>query len=186
MQGRQPGDLIYKDQDKDGVVGSKDLVYLGSNIPRYTYGVNLGATYKGFDLGALLQGVGKVDINTMVMRRAPTSRDNNFKDFMAGAWTSANPNATYPRLSTSQANNTSSSFWIQSGAYLRLKSVQLGYTLPAAWIRKSGISRARIYVSGQNLLTFSKLENDIDPEAPNDNRYYPQVKTYTFGLNVEL
>jgi hypothetical protein len=69
---------------------------------------------------------------------------------------------------------------------VRLKSVQLGYTLPSAWTQKAGLSRCRFYVSGQNLLTFSSLEKDIDPEAPNDDRYYPQVKTYTFGLNVEF
>jgi TonB-linked SusC/RagA family outer membrane protein len=181
-----PGDLIYKDQNKDGVVDSKDWVYLGSSIPRYTYGVNLGATYKWFDLGALFQGVGKVDMNDMISRAAPTSRDNNFRDYMAGAWTAANPNATYPRLSTGKQNYTSSSYWIQSASYVRLKSVQLGYTLPGAWLQKAGLTRCRLYVSGQNLLTFSRLEKDIDPEAVNDDRYYPQVKTYTFGLNVEF
>jgi TonB-linked SusC/RagA family outer membrane protein len=181
-----PGDLIYKDQDKDGTVGPKDMIYLGNSIPRDTYGVNLAASYKWFDLGALFQGVGKVDINDMIMRGAPTSRDNNFRDFMANAWTAANPNAAYPRLSTGRQNYLSSSYWIQSGAYVRLKSVQLGYTLPGEWMHKAGLSRCRLYVSGQNLLTFSKLEKDIDPEAPNDDRYYPQVKTYTFGLNVEF
>ena len=181
-----PGDLEYKDQDKDGTVGSKDLVYLGSNIPRYTYGVNLGAGYKGFDLSALLQGVGKVDINDMIMRASPTSRDNNFKPYMANAWTAANPNSNYPRLSTGKQNDVSSSYWIQSGAYLRLKSVQLGYTLPKLWLQKAGFTRVRFYVTGQNLLTFSKLEKDIDPEAPNDDRYYPQVKNYTFGCNVDF
>jgi TonB-linked SusC/RagA family outer membrane protein len=181
-----PGDLIYADVNKLGVVSTKDWVYLGSNIPRYTYGANLGAGYKGFDLSALLQGVGKVAINDMIMRKAPTSTDGNFKSYMANAWTAANPNATYPRLSTGAENYTSSSYWIQSGAYLRLKSVQLGYNLPGAWLQKAGFSRLRFYVSGQNLLTFSKLEKDIDPEAPNDNRYYPQVKTYTFGCNVDF
>jgi len=181
-----PGDLIYKDQNKDGTVDDKDWVYLGSNIPRYTYGVNLGAGYKGFDLSALLQGVGKVDVNDMIMRGGPTSRDNNFKSFMANAWTAANPNATYPRLSTGKQNYTSSSYWIQSAAYLRLKSVQIGYTVPAKWLPKSSFTRVRFYVSGQNLFTITKLEKDIDPEALNDNRYYPQVKTYTFGANVDF
>lgn len=181
-----PGDLIYKDQNKDGTVDTKDWVYLGSNIPRYTYGVNLGAGYRGFDLSALLQGVGKVDVNDMIMRGGPTSRDNNFKSYMANAWTAANPNATYPRLSTGKQNYTSSSYWIQSAAYLRLKSVQIGYTIPVKWLPKSSFTRVRFYVSGQNLFTISKLEKDIDPEAVNDNRYYPQVKTYTFGANVDF
>jgi len=184
--GTGPGDLIYMDQDKDNAIGPKDRVYLGNSIPRYTYGINLGASYKGFDLGALLQGVGKADINTMSLKKAPVNTDGNFKTIHAAAWTPDDPNATFPRLVRSQQNYVTSSYWIESGAYLRLKSIQLGYTLPVAWTKKAGLSRLRIYVSGQNLLTFSKLESDIDPEAPLTNRYYPQVKTYTFGLNVEL
>jgi hypothetical protein len=75
---------------------------------------------------------------------------------------------------------------VKSGAYLRLKSVQLGYTLPDHIMKRAGFDRCRIYVSGQNLLTFSSLPKDIDPEAPNDSRYYPQVRTINFGLNVQF
>jgi len=85
---------------------------------------------------------------------------------------------------TGNQNYQSSSYWVRSGAYLRLKSLQLGYSLPKTWMDHVGLSRARVYVSGQNLLTFSSLPGDIDPEAPNDSRYYPQVRTFTFGLNV--
>ena len=187
-----PGDLMYKDQNNDKVVKEGDasvggdMVYLGSNIPRYTYGVNLGGGYKGFDLAAFFQGVGKVSINTVVMERAPINSDANFKPEHLNSWTPENTSATFPRLVSTSQNYASSSYWVRSGAYLRLKSLQLGYTLPKAWLQAAGLSRCRLYVSGQNLLTFSGLPKDIDPEAPNDSRYYPQVRTYTFGLNVEF
>jgi TonB-linked SusC/RagA family outer membrane protein len=190
ISGTGPGDLMYKDVTGDGAVKEGDatvggdMVYLGSDIPRYTYGVNLSGAYKGFDLSAFFQGVGKVAIQTLVMERAPTNSDNNFKAIHANSWTPENTDAPFPRLVTSTQNYQSSSYWVRSGAYLRLKSLQLGYTLPKAWMQQVGLSRARVYVSGQNLLTFTSLPSDIDPEAPNDSRYYPQVRTFTFGLNV--
>jgi len=94
--------------------------------------------------------------------------------------------AAFPRLLNTTQNYQSSSYWVKSGAYVRLKSLQLGYTLPDHIMKRSGFDRCRVYVSGQNLLTFSSLPNDIDPESPNDSRYYPQVRTFTFGLNVQF
>lgn len=179
------GDLIYK-KNVEGAYGFDDMVYLGSNIPRYTYGINLGASYKGFDFSAFLQGVGKVSINTVVMERAPVNTDDNFKEIHLDSWTPENPDASFPRLSTGWQNYQSSSFWVKSGAYLRVKNVQLGYTLPEYWTGKLFISKCRFYVSGANLFTFTGLPDDIDPEAPNESRYYPQVKTYTFGVNIEF
>jgi len=181
-----PGDLIYKDVNGDGKIDANDYVYLGSNIPRYTYGLNIGMNYKHFDLSAFFQGVGKVSVNTVVMERAPINSDGNFKTIHEDSWTPENTDATFPRLVNTLQNYSSSSFWVQSGAYVRLKSVQIGYTLPDNILNKTGISSLRVFVSGQNLFTWSKLESDIDPEAPNENRYYPQVKVYTFGLNVNF
>lgn len=182
--GTGAGDLIYKDVNGDGVIDSKDRVYLGSNIPRFTYGFNLSASYKGFDFSALLQGVANVEISTLVIDKAPTSTDGNFKAIQENSWTPTNTSATYPRLVTSAQNYQSSSYWIRSGAYLRVKSTQLGYTFKPAVAGRIGLNKLRLYVSGQNLFTFSSLPSDIDPESPNDNRYYPQVKTYTVGLNA--
>jgi len=182
--GTAAGDLIYKDQNGDGVIDAKDRVYLGSNIPRFTYGFNLNASYKGFDFSAMLQGVAKVDISTLVIDKAPTSTDGNFKAIQEDSWTPTNTGASYPRLVNTTQNYQSSSYWIRSGAYLRVKSMQLGYTIKPSVISRIGLSKLRVYVSGQNLFTFSSLPSDIDPESPNDNRYYPQVKTYTVGLNA--
>ncbi len=180
------GDLIYRDQNGDGVINAADRVYLGSNIPRYTYGFNLNLAYKGFDFSTLLQGVAKVDVSTLVMERAPVSTDGNFKPIHQDSWTPSNTGAAFPRLTTSNQNYQASSFWVNSGSYLRVKSMQLGYTLSPELSAKLGIAKMRVYASGQNLFTFSKLADDIDPESPNDNRYYPQVKTYTFGLNLNF
>jgi len=181
-----PGDLIYRDQNGDGVINAADRVYLGSNIPRFTYGFNLNLSYKGFDFSTLLQGVAKVDISTLVMQRAPVSTDGNFKDIHQDSWTPTNTSAAFPRLLTANQNYQSSSFWINSGSYLRVKSMQLGYSLNTDVAARLGISKLRIFASGQNLFTFSKLADDIDPESPNENRYYPQVKTFTFGLNANF
>jgi len=181
-----PGDLKFKDQNGDGVINASDRVVLGSDIPRYTYGINLNAGFKNFDLSAFFQGVAKVDINTIVMKKAPTSPDGNFRQIHLDSWTPDNPDAKFPRLSTYNYNYVSSSYWIESGAYLRLKTVQLGYTVPSTLIKRIGLSRGRVFVGGQNLLTFSKLQKDIDPESPNESRYYPQVKIYTFGFNLDI
>ncbi|WP_200976246.1 TonB-dependent receptor [Echinicola sp. 20G] len=180
------GDLIYRDVNGDGEVNTEDRVYLGSNIPRYTYGLNLNAAYKGFSIAAFFQGVAKADINTLVLKRAPTSTDGNFRDLHLDSWTPENTDASFPRLTTAERNYQSSSYWVESGAYVRLKTLQLNYNLPKSLLEPAKITRARVFVTGQNLFTLSGLENDIDPEAPNDNRYYPQVKTYTVGLSVEF
>jgi TonB-linked SusC/RagA family outer membrane protein len=179
------GDLIYN-KKVNGAFGFDDMSYLGSNIPRYTYGINLATSYKGFDFSTFLQGVGKVSINTVVMQRAPVNTDGNFKKIHFDSWTPENTDASFPRLSTGWQNYQSSSFWVKSGSYLRVKNIQLGYTLPKSLLSKTFISKCRLYVSGSNLFTFTGLPDDIDPEAPNESRYYPQVKTYTFGMNLEF
>ncbi len=182
------GDLMYKNiDDSDNEINSNDRTIIGSSIPRYSYGINLASQYKGFDLSIFLQGVGKVDVNTVQINKAPISQDGNFKEMHLESWTADNTGADFPRLVRTTQNYVSSSYWIKSGAYLRLKNIQLGYTIPAPISQKIGIPSLRIFASGQNLLTFSKLNEDgIDPENPQDSRYYPQVKVYTFGINVDF
>ena len=183
----QPGDLIYRDLNNDGVINADDQTVIGSNIPRYTYGLNLEASYKNFDFSVFLQGVAKVDVTTQQANAAPKNADGNFKPIHMDSWSSDNTDASFPRLTTGNQNYVSSSYWIKSGAYLRLKNAQIGYTIPQPIIQSIGLSNCRVYVGGQNLLTFSKLTDDgIDPENPQDSRYYPQVKIYTFGINVDF
>ena len=181
------GDLMYKDISEDESISSDDRKIIGSDIPHYTYGLNLNGDYKNFDLTLFFQGVGKADVNTLQANKAPVDPDGNFKKQHLDSWTSENTDAGFPRLTTSSVNYVMSSYWIRSGAYLRLKNVELGYTIPKSVTSRVGISRCRFYVNGQNLLTFSKLNDyGIDPENPQDARYYPQVKTYTFGVNVDF
>ncbi|MGV8094747.1 MAG: TonB-dependent receptor [Mangrovibacterium sp.] len=182
-----PGDLKYKNQNTDENINASDRTIIGSNIPRYTFGLNLSASYKNFDFLAFFQGVGKVDVNTVQSNKAPISGDGNFKTIHTDSWTSNNQDASFPRLTTYTHNYVSSSFWIKSGAYMRLKNAQIGYTLPKSLTNSIGIDKCRFYLGGQNLFTWSKLNDDgIDPENPQDSRYYPQVKIYTIGVNVDF
>ncbi|UII25428.1 TonB-dependent receptor [Fulvivirga maritima] len=186
VAGAAPGDLIYRDVDGNDEINADDRVYLGSNIPRYTYGINLGAEYKNFSLSAFFQGVGDVDVHTLNILQAPIGPDGNFRSLHEDSWTPENTNAAYPRLGANEQNNQASSYWVKSGAYLRLKNVRLNYRLPSEWLESVNISNCSLFVSGQNLLTFSGLEDGIDPETPSTSRYYPQVKIYTFGVNVNF
>ncbi|MCL7986833.1 TonB-dependent receptor [Sphingobacterium sp. lm-10] len=182
-----PGDLIYRDINGDGVFdNTNDFAYLGSNIPRFNYGLTLGANYKGFDFSAFFQGVAKVDINTLNLERAPINQDGNFRSAWLDAWTTDNAGSAYPRLVPYQTNYQPSDFWVQSGAYVRLKNVTIGYKLPKSVIGNSFISNLRLFAGAQNLFTITSLPKDLDPESPNDNRFYPQVRTISFGLNANF
>jgi TonB-dependent starch-binding outer membrane protein SusC len=114
-------------------------------------------------------------------------------DFHLDRWTPNNPEATYPRLTvgSESANNAAKSdFWIQNAAYLRVKNIQLGYTLPASVSKKAGMSNCRIFFTGNNLFTFSKLRAGYDPEVNNGNaqsgRVYPVAAVYAFGLDLKF
>lgn len=185
-----PGDLKYKDQNGDNMITEKDKVVIGSTIPRYTYSLNAALSYKGFDLSMLLQGVGKADgylygagIQPFTTTGAigGTIREDN-KD----RWTPENPNAKYPRLAFGGNNNQQASeFWMKNAAYLRLKNVQLGYSLPINWLKNGKIKRFRVFANGSNLLSFDDFWQGYDVEAPvGSGNFYPQVKTYTFGLEA--
>jgi TonB-linked SusC/RagA family outer membrane protein len=182
-----PGDLKYKNQNTDENINASDRTIIGSDIPRYTFGLNLSASYKDFDFLLFFQGVGKIDVNTVQSNKAPISGDGNFKTIHTDSWTNDNQDASFPRLTTYTHNYVSSSFWIKNGAYMRLKNAQIGYTLPKSLTNSIGIDKCRFYLGGQNLFTWSKLNDDgIDPENPHDSRYYPQVKIYTIGVNVDF
>jgi len=185
-----PGDIKYKDQNNDGIITEEDKVVIGSTVPRYTFSLNSAFAYKGFDLSLFLQGVGKVDgylygagIQAFTTTGAVggTIREDN-KD----RWTPDNTDAKYPRLAFGQNNNQqNSSFWLRNAAYLRLKNVQLGYTLPKQWLSNNKIQQLRVFANGTNLFTADSFLDGYDVEAPvGAGNYYPQVKVYTFGLEV--
>ncbi len=186
-----PGDLKYKDQNGDGLINGEDRVYLGSWSPSYLFGLNLSATYKGFDLLLQFNGTagvkGYLQNETIGQLKGNTSKPTSlFRD----SWDAeTNPNGKFPRpLSDWSVNDSAaypSSFWIIDASYLRLKNAQFGYSLPKNVIEALNISKLRIYYSGQNLLTFTKFNKGFDPEAPVGARaYYPQVRVHTFGLSI--
>lgn len=185
------GDLKYKDQNGDGKIDGEDRVYLGSWDPSWTFGLNLSATWKGFDASVFFQGAadvkGFLQNETIGGLGGTTSKPTTlFRD----CWdATTNPNGKFPRALTTWNQNSSShnpsDFWIINSSYLRMKNIQFGYTLPKSVCDFIRVPRIRVYYSGQNLLTFTGFNNGFDPEAPAGARaYYPQMKVNTFGLNV--
>lgn len=193
----QPGDIKYKDiSGPDGVPDGRitpeyDKVVLGSNIPRYTYSMRGDFGWKGIDFSFVIQGVGKCDGYLMGSAR------HALQDMAAypqkvhleryNVVSNPDPNASYPRLTYNTKFNqeTFSTYWMEDASYLRLKNIQLGYTLPEKWLKNVRIDKCRIYLSADNLLTISNFFYAYDPETPvSSGGYYPQVKTFVVGLNV--
>ncbi len=194
-----PGDFRYKDISgpdgtPDGVIDANDRTFIGNAIPKLTYGFNLHAGYKNFDLSLQFQGVQGRDIYSETKFYTQIySRTNNLSTAVLDAWTPTNPSNTHPRAYPLALSNNGqvSSFFVEDGSYLRLKNIQLGYTIPRAVLdRVGGISNLRIYFSGQNLVTFSKyLKTGFDPEIGGngiDDVVYPQSKIMTLGVQIGL
>lgn len=183
-----PGDIKYVDQNGDNVINADDRVVLGSNIPRYTYSADLSASYKGVDLNIFLQGVGKVDGYLQGSGVWAFDTGGTAYEHHLDRWTPENPDATYPRLTFGLTNNYQhSDYWMINGAYLRVKNIQLGYTLPRRILGNGFIKNFRITASGQNLLTFDNFLDGFDVETPRGSiERYPIVKIYAFGLNVNF
>ena len=191
-----PGDIIYKDLNGDGKINAGngtlanhgDLAYLGNTSPRYLYGFDLGFSWKNFDLSAFFQGVGKRSMFIYSYANLPFVDSwrqpwQNQTDY----WTPTHTNAKFPRLYLHGGQNTSvSSFWVQNAAYLRLKNLQIGYTLPSRITQKAGMRAVRIYFTGQDIWTISKMWfKYYDPESPNNADFiYPYFSSFAAGLNV--
>lgn len=189
----QVGDLKYKDMNNDGFIDDRDETFIGySDIPENTYALSLGATYKGWGFEVMFQGVDHVSRYYDADAMYAFYNNGKAKDIHLGRW---NPslsesenlaNATYPLLhygSTGDHNQRQNSFFLKNGAFVRLKNVELSYTLPASWIQKAGMSSARIYVNGNNLITWDHLDGLVDPESNGSSRY-PLLKTFNVGFNV--
>lgn len=186
-----PGDIKYADTNGDGVVNADDRTFIGNSFPRYEYSLNLNLAYGIFDLNIFGQGVGKKTNYISGTGAWPFYAADFVPSLLAmhkDYWTPENPDATFPRLTpTIGVNGTNSSFWVKNSAYFRLKNVNLGMKVPQTLTNKLGIESARIYVSGQNLLTFTKFWKGFDPEQNNNNaEFYPLMKTYTVGLNLKF
>jgi TonB-linked SusC/RagA family outer membrane protein len=186
-----PGDIKYEDVNRDGEITTDDQVPIGSQIPRYTYGLSAGINYKNFDLSFFIQGVGKVDkIIYGAAREHGIWGDYNFTPAISeDYWTEDNRDARFPRpANRAQKNTRNSSWWVIDAAYIRLKNAQLGYTLPKKLTEKAGINNARLYISGTNLFTLSEATDwGVDPEAPSGRlAYYPQTRVFSLGVNLKF
>lgn len=185
------GDIRYRDIDGDGVLTPDDQTAIGrSRLPEIMFGINLSATYKGFDLSALIQGAGRSNVYFSDEAAWEFLYGANPLETIKGRWTAdgTNPNPTYPRLSLyrNDYKKEASTYWLKDAAYWRLKNVQIGYTIPAATFAKIGVKvqTFRIYASATNLFTHARFEQ-WDPEAPNGaGGYYPQMKVTSIGLNI--
>jgi len=187
----QGGDIRYKDLDADSKITGSDRVVLGNPIPRYTYSLDLYTAYKGFDFALFFQGVGKRDSYDSGWDAYPFQNASTALVQHLNRWSESNPNpnAVTPRLSINQQSNNlqASSFWLVNAAYLRLKNIQLGYTLPGQLVKKAGIAGVRFFANGNNVFTSSKMPVGMDPESPEStNNYVPLLATYTFGVEVKF
>lgn len=188
-----PGDVKYRNvKNDDNVIDSEDRIITGRTVPGYTYSFQLSLHYKRFDLSALLQGVEGVDMYPQGNLAYPNYNGAGItKDQLANSWRSPDDGqAKYPRFGLpkrgSRQNYKNSTFWLRDGSYLRLKNVQLGYTLPSRWTKKLSVSNLKVFANAQNILTFSEY-TETDPERGVMNANiaeYPSVKTVTFGLDI--
>ncbi|WP_205511614.1 SusC/RagA family TonB-linked outer membrane protein [Longitalea arenae] len=184
-----PGDIRYVNQNKDNIINDEDYKVIGSTIPRFTYGLNLNAAYKGFSFNAFLQGVGKANGYLYSYAIQPFYSGGTAHEQHKDYWTPENPNAVFPRLTYNDGGNNyqPSSFWMKNAAYLRLKNITLAYSLPISLISKWGMNALKVYVGGQNLLTRDKFWKGYDVEtAVGTGNAYPQVKVYTVGLDIKF
>ncbi|WP_229253775.1 TonB-dependent receptor [Dyadobacter sp. NIV53] len=183
-----PGDIRYEDMNNDGKINDDDRTRIGDAVatPRIIYGISPNIQYKGFTLDILFQGAAKT--NYYYAGSAAWAFSNGMGAVRENLdyWTPENPNAKNPRITNAPTTNNTqtSSFWVGNAGYLRLKSLTLSYSLPPAITQKVKIQNARIYVSGQNILTWTKLRN-FDPEITQVNAWsYPQQKVMSVGVNV--
>jgi TonB-linked SusC/RagA family outer membrane protein len=185
---------IYTGEGVDEMqIDSRDQVYLGDNFPHYEYGLNLTGQWKGFDLTVFFQGVCKRSIYMSGIGLKPFYNGSNLFKHQMDSWTEDNPNAAYPILlpeDSSTDNFQKSDKWVKNGAYLRLKNVMLGYSLPSNITRKMKISNLRFYVSGQNIFTIDGFYDGYDPETSyggtTGGEFYPIMQTFTFGVDFKF
>ena len=196
-----PGDVRYVDLDGNGVIdwgdntvsNPGDRRIIGNTTPRYSYGLNLQADYKGWDLGIFFQGVGKRDSwisSNMFWGLTGGQWQSTVLTSHLDRWTEDNPDGYFPRYylnSNGDKNMQTQTGYLQNAAYLRLKNLQLGYSIPKKLLGKAGIERLRFYVSVDNLFTISSMPDGIDPEfSASDGKVYPLQRTWSVGLNLTL
>ncbi|RZK47538.1 MAG: TonB-dependent receptor [Pedobacter sp.] len=181
------GDLKYKDTNGDGVITEADRVPIGHpEVPEWTFGGAISLRYKGFDFSMMWQGVAG---RSYLLTGQRIFETNNFNEWHKEAWTQERFDAglpiTYPRLDPgSGASKQTSDFWLVDGSYIRLRNLEVGFTVPAKLSGKIGAKSVRIYTNGLNLLTFDKYPVKYQDPEQNNEMLYPVFKAFNFGLNV--
>lgn len=184
------GDFLYRDANGDGKLDTNDRVEIGhGNVPRITYGANLGASWNNFDFSVLFQGVAdyKVYYNNQAFRFVTVMGQSLIKDITDNSWTPENPyNSKYPilRNNANGKNNIASDAFVHNAAYFRCKNIQLGYTIPRDVTRKFFVENLKVYTSIDNLFTITDFPG-LDPEV-GANVGYPSVRQYSIGLNISF
>ena len=182
------GDAKFKDQNGDGIINDLDRTDLGNPFPWLTYGLNTGLGWRNWDLNLFFQGVyGNEIYNALRIRTEGNGNTATLSRVMKDVWTTTNTEGSIPNPKGSARNQYDSNRFIESGAYLRLKNLQIGYTLPASLTEKAGISRCRFYLQGSNLLTLTRYTG-YDPEVGGGVDYgnYPQARTVMVGVNMNF
>ena len=188
----QPGDLRYEDINGDNVITIEDRQVLGQDNPTWLYGINLGFETRGFDVRALFQGVGGAQVFERARIFAPFANSGGVSDLWEDRWTPENPDASLPRITIGQGgvnHNVAHSWFISDRSFLRLKNLQIGYTLPSELLANNFLQSARVFLNGTNLLTFTDYVG-FDPERPprstNAFASYPQLMILTGGVNIRF
>ncbi|GGZ16593.1 SusC/RagA family TonB-linked outer membrane protein [Echinicola pacifica] len=186
-----PGDIKFEDLNGDGLVDQKDIAPLASgSVPQTFFGLNIQTTYKWFDLNIFLNGA--TGRNVLLSGFGRWANRDNFTEYMQNAWTpekaASGEDIVYPRLGNNTTNYRTTNYWIEDGSFLRLKNIELGYTMPTQVSDRLNAQSIRFYISGLNLLTFDNLPNqDFDPEvAAGSNINYPLIKSYNLGVSVQF
>lgn len=187
------GDFVYKDVNGDGVIDQKDLSPIGysTTVPGLNYGISLGLNFKGIDFNVLFSGLGRYSKYYSGQGVVECTKQGTYFDWTRNGWTEERykngEKITYPAISTTKTvSHTENDFFIQNRSFLRLKNIELGYTLPERFLSKVGVKALRVYVSGQNLFVWDNLRiTHIDPEQ-NNSYGYPITKNVTLGLNINF
>ena len=188
----RPGDFVYRDLNGDGHINERDMAPVGNGtVPRRTYGLSLGLSWKGLDFSVFFQGLGGFHSVYLGNMATEVGVEGSYFNWHRHAWTEERwkngEKITYPALGTSNnTNHQRNDFFIQDKTFLRLKNMEIGYTIPAHLLRRAGISNLRVFLSGQNLVTWSRLLADhLDPE-PLNPMHYPLTRMFNIGVNLSF
>jgi TonB-linked SusC/RagA family outer membrane protein len=191
----QAGDLKYRDMNGDGFIDDRDETFIGySDIPENNYSLTLGANYKGWNFSIMFQGVDHVSRYYDAEAMYEFVNGGKVKEHHLQRWNPSETeaynlaNAKYPLLhydANGNHNHQQNSFFLKNGSFIRLKNIELGYSLPAAWIKRLTLTECRLFVNASNLITWDHLDSLVDPESSGSNKY-PIMKTVNFGVNLKF